>query len=380
MTELNCWKTSIYSENKERLYYVNSESNISQWGMPTKEILPAGWEYYESRDGNKPFYFNVFEKYAQWDKPTENEKRPVPNGWVEMRSTKCNNVYYKNSSTNQTQWTYPEIEQSSTRGMIDEESEEEFPFQPPQSGKKPSVVEYVARKSARAQLAKDERNSSSLIQAAIRRKFAENTYDDKLKAANTLEAALRRGNAQKDYDDKLKASKTLEAAIRRKFAENTYDDKLKAARTLEAALRRGNATKAHTDKQKVARTIQTAFRRGNAEHDKLMNEHEKQEKYKRIYSDLKKSNRHDDFVRIIQGVVRRKLAEPKKFVDDDDEDEEFLSGEDDDDEEFLSGEDENDEEFLSCEDDEEKEEEEETGYDYKEYGTGKDTVHLYDDL
>uniref|UniRef100_A0A6C0H3P2 WW domain-containing protein n=1 Tax=viral metagenome TaxID=1070528 RepID=A0A6C0H3P2_9ZZZZ len=362
MTELNCWKETKYSEDKKRWYYVNKESNISQWGTPTKEILPAGWEYYESRSGNKPFYFNVFQKYTQLNKPLESQKRPVPNGWKEMRSKQCNNVYYKNLSTNETQWAYPEIEQPSTRGMIEdefpstrgmieEESEEEFPFPPPQP-------------------AKLRRDSANIIKAALRRKFAQKDYDAKLEATKTVEAALRRKFAQKDYNAKLEAAHTIQRAVQHR------NDKLMKERDIQAKRKRifGELKKSieHDDKVKATRKFQAAVRRKLAEttYDDKMKEASTSEAASTIEAAVRRKLAKKDYdakigaASTLEAALRRKFAEQRRTVANDEEEDPYLSAE---------------EEIVSDDDD---------GYvssdpvlrerKYDEYGIGKNAVRVYD--
>jgi hypothetical protein len=117
-----CWYTKKSATNDNKIYYVNKESGISQWGkLPDEEseILPAGWQHHISKSGNS-FYYNVHDNFAQWTKPIEKDKSPVPKGWEEMRSTNCKNVYYKNSKTGKTQWEYPEIPSRGSVGNYEE--------------------------------------------------------------------------------------------------------------------------------------------------------------------------------------------------------------------------------------------------------------------
>jgi hypothetical protein len=252
-----------------------------------------------------------------------------------------------------------EKEFPSTRGMIEEESEEEFPFPPPQP-------------------AKLRRDSANIIKAAFNRKVAQNDYDAKLEATKTLQAALRRKVAQKDYDDKLKATKTVEAALRRKFAQKDYDDKLKATKTIEAALRGKFAQKDYGAKLGAAHTIKRAVQHRN---DKLMKERDIQAKRKRIFGELKKSIEHDDkekATRKLQSAVRRKLAEQRQIV----------ANDEDDDDQYLSADEEEEDPFLSADEEEEIVSDDESGYvssdhvlrerKYDEYGIGKNAVRVYD--
>lgn len=78
-----CWYTKKSATNDNKIYYVNKESGISQWGkLPDEEseILPAGWQHHISKSGNS-FYYNVHDNFAQWTKPIEKDKSPVPKGW-----------------------------------------------------------------------------------------------------------------------------------------------------------------------------------------------------------------------------------------------------------------------------------------------------------
>jgi predicted GNAT family N-acyltransferase len=104
-----CWKNQKSTKRKDkRLYYINLESGISQWGIPANNMfLPAGWEMHLSKTRNSPFYSNFKKKITQWDMPTEEDGNEVPEGWKEMRSSKCNSIYYKNTKTGEVQWIIP---------------------------------------------------------------------------------------------------------------------------------------------------------------------------------------------------------------------------------------------------------------------------------
>jgi uncharacterized protein (DUF1810 family)/predicted GNAT family N-acyltransferase len=105
--KLGCWKREI-SITHNRPYYINIESGISQWGIPSNETLPAGWEMHLSKKHHIPFYTNFKKKISQWNAPSKDDKNEVPKGWEEMRSSKCNSIYYKNTKTNDVQWIIPD--------------------------------------------------------------------------------------------------------------------------------------------------------------------------------------------------------------------------------------------------------------------------------
>jgi hypothetical protein len=112
-----CWENKKSKRHDKREYFVNTESGVSQWGRQDKnDPLPAGWEYCISTNG-ETFYYNLHSELAQWKKPTEAEKLPVPEGFEEKRTKKCKNVYYVNLETGKTQWEYPE--EKETRGNED---------------------------------------------------------------------------------------------------------------------------------------------------------------------------------------------------------------------------------------------------------------------
>ena len=102
-----CWIMKKSTEDS-RSYYINRESNISQWGITTKD-LPIGWEMLRSRKNNRLiYYYNKQSNTVQIEKPRESDFSKLPAGWVAMRTKKCGSVFYKNSDTNTTQWQYPE--------------------------------------------------------------------------------------------------------------------------------------------------------------------------------------------------------------------------------------------------------------------------------
>ena len=107
----SCWKNNASTKRKEnRLYYINLESGISQWGIPNNLLLPAGWEMHLSKSQKIPFYSNFKKKISQWKLPSKEDGNEVPDGWEEMRSSKCKSIYYKNSKTGDVKWIIPDDE------------------------------------------------------------------------------------------------------------------------------------------------------------------------------------------------------------------------------------------------------------------------------
>ena len=91
---------------KGKIYYINTEKGISQWGKyfdSEGNMLPYGWEMYESKSGDN--YFGYKGEKFQWGKPKE-EKQPLEKDWVE-RISKCNQFYYINTKENISQWEHP---------------------------------------------------------------------------------------------------------------------------------------------------------------------------------------------------------------------------------------------------------------------------------
>lgn len=106
----SCWNKKNSTTRKDnRVYYINLESGISQWGIPANNmLLPAGWEIHFSKSKKRMFYSNLKKKIIQWDKPTKEDGNEVPEGWKEMKSSKCNSIYYKNTKTGEVQWIIPD--------------------------------------------------------------------------------------------------------------------------------------------------------------------------------------------------------------------------------------------------------------------------------
>jgi len=166
MEDIDCWDTR-YRRSDNKPYYISKKSNISQWGLPTEEILPAGWEYHKSKSG-KPFYFNVYYNYAQWNKPNENDGIKPPEGCVEMRSTECNNLYYFNTETEECKWYIPQkrVEDMSgtdTRGH--------------EISSTPSEISRSQRRRLQRQLKKLQRHDDLVrtTERVVPRKLAEQT-------------------------------------------------------------------------------------------------------------------------------------------------------------------------------------------------------------
>ena len=76
---ISCWSNKM-SNTHNRLYYINLESGISQWGIPANNmLLPSGWEMHLSKSQKIPFYsnFKMFLKelyriqLSNTDKPLE---------------------------------------------------------------------------------------------------------------------------------------------------------------------------------------------------------------------------------------------------------------------------------------------------------------------
>ena len=108
MSTKQCWKEEKSRSYNGKSYFVNTESGVSQWGQQDpKRPLPAGWEYCISTNSFL-FYHNMHNNDAQWDRPTDEDRLPVPEGFEEKRSENCKNVYYVNLETGKTQWEYPE--------------------------------------------------------------------------------------------------------------------------------------------------------------------------------------------------------------------------------------------------------------------------------
>ena len=78
---ISCWKKKM-SRTHNRLYYINLESGISQWGIPADNMsLPSGWEMHLSKSQNIPFYSNFKNKISQWKMPSKDDRNKVPEHW-----------------------------------------------------------------------------------------------------------------------------------------------------------------------------------------------------------------------------------------------------------------------------------------------------------
>ena len=108
MERKDCWKTKESDRYDNRKYYVNTDSNISQWGISSPD-LPFGWEMFTSRkDSNIKYYYNKYNDIAKIEKPTQRDAVTLPDGWTAKNTEKCNAIFYVNESENKSQWEYPE--------------------------------------------------------------------------------------------------------------------------------------------------------------------------------------------------------------------------------------------------------------------------------
>lgn len=103
--DTKCWIKKNSKTNDDRPYYQNLESGISQWGIPTNDLLPAGWEMHKSITTSKNYYGHSRQNITQWNKPNKGDE--PPKGWKQKRTKNCNNIYYENIKSGLTQWQYP---------------------------------------------------------------------------------------------------------------------------------------------------------------------------------------------------------------------------------------------------------------------------------
>lgn len=94
-----CWKEG-FSNRKKRMYYINLEKGVSQWGNP----YYLTWEIHKSRKNPDDIYYvNTVTGETQWKQPKVIDP---PAGW-ESRITDCGNHYFINRLLNISQWEYP---------------------------------------------------------------------------------------------------------------------------------------------------------------------------------------------------------------------------------------------------------------------------------
>lgn len=64
------WEKRESTSHPSREYYLNTNTQVSQWGIPEGEIpLPPDWERHRSRQFNKIYYENVKTTQTQWEPP-----------------------------------------------------------------------------------------------------------------------------------------------------------------------------------------------------------------------------------------------------------------------------------------------------------------------
>jgi len=116
----DCFTKAISkSKSKGKIYYVNTETGLSRWGVPIYdkstelkvEEKVSGWEIVISvnADPRRVYFSNPSEGISQWNPPPKIEQvedEPLSDGW-EKRLSKCKNVYYVNKKENRSQWEIP---------------------------------------------------------------------------------------------------------------------------------------------------------------------------------------------------------------------------------------------------------------------------------
>jgi len=64
------WEKRKSASHPSREYYLNTNTKVSQWGIPEGEIpLPPDWERHRSRQFNKIYYENLKTSQTQWEPP-----------------------------------------------------------------------------------------------------------------------------------------------------------------------------------------------------------------------------------------------------------------------------------------------------------------------
>jgi hypothetical protein len=64
------WEKRKSTTHPSREYYLNTNTKVSQWGIPEGEIpLPPDWERHRSRQFNKIYYENLKTSQTQWEPP-----------------------------------------------------------------------------------------------------------------------------------------------------------------------------------------------------------------------------------------------------------------------------------------------------------------------
>jgi hypothetical protein len=64
------WEKIDSTTHPLRKYYLNTSTQVSQWGIPEGEIpLPPDWERHRSRQFNKIYYENLKTSQTQWEPP-----------------------------------------------------------------------------------------------------------------------------------------------------------------------------------------------------------------------------------------------------------------------------------------------------------------------
>jgi hypothetical protein len=64
------WEKRESTTHPSKEYYLNTNTQVSQWGIPEGEIpLPPDWERHRSRQFNKIYYENLKTSQTQWEPP-----------------------------------------------------------------------------------------------------------------------------------------------------------------------------------------------------------------------------------------------------------------------------------------------------------------------
>ncbi|KAL6901509.1 hypothetical protein GGI43DRAFT_403189 [Trichoderma evansii] len=116
----------LYQEHTHRIYYYNSETNVTHWEEPLfnpafnpppyMPPIPPGWIALFDHGCQRWYYVNQETGRTQWEAPSINpvynpppNMPPIPPGWIPQFDHRYQRWFYADQETGRTQWEAPRV-------------------------------------------------------------------------------------------------------------------------------------------------------------------------------------------------------------------------------------------------------------------------------